>query len=212
MAAAGLWTTAPDLARLSIDLQSALAGKEARVLSQELVRTLLSPQVQREGAIYMGLGVWLEGTARFGHPGDNEGFASRWVALREGSMGAVLLANSDNGGELIADMVHTIEEVYGWPAVEDFPMPPPSLKEGRMACVGTYQFRSGMRCSITQEADGLYLQTSEQPPVPLKAVSETIYILLPLEGEIIFISDEQGIVGGLKLRQAGTELKADKVG
>jgi CubicO group peptidase (beta-lactamase class C family) len=211
MAAAGLWTTATDLARFSIDLQSALAGQAERLLSPEMVRILLSPQVQREGAIFMGLGAWLEGTARFGHPGDNEGFASRWVALREGGMGAVLLANSDNGGELIADVVHTIEEVYGWPAVEGLPAPPPSVKEGSMACVGTYQFRSGLTCSITQESDELYLQTSDQPPAPLKAVSETVYILLPLEGEIIFISDEQGIVRGLKLRQSGIELEADKV-
>ncbi len=211
MAAAGLWTTATDLARFSIDLQSALAGQEARLLSPEMVRTLLSPQVQREGAIYMGLGVWLEGTTRFGHPGDNEGFASRWVALREGGMGAVLLANSDNGGELIADVVNSIEEVYGWPAVEDFPTPSLSFREGAIACVGTYQFRSGMRCSITQESDGLYLQMSDQSPVALKSVSENICILPPLEGEIIFVRDEQGIVHGLKLRQGGTELEADKV-
>jgi CubicO group peptidase (beta-lactamase class C family) len=212
MAAAGLWTTATDLARFAIDLQAALAGQEARLLSLEMVRVLLSPHVQREGAIFMGLGMWLEGTARFGHPGDNEGFASRWVALRDGGMGAVLLANSDNGGELIGEMIDTIGQAYGWPEVEPLPAPAASMSALTLDCVGTYRFRSGLTCSITQENNGLYLQMSHQPPVPLKAVSENIYILLSLEGEIIFVSDEQGIVKGLKLRQDGTELEADKVG
>jgi CubicO group peptidase (beta-lactamase class C family) len=214
MAAAGLWTTATDLARFSIDLQFALAGQEARLLSPETVRILLSPQVQREPTGFMGLGVWLDGseaTARFGHPGDNEGFASLWTALREGGMGAVILTNSDNGAELIADVLQTIGQAYGWPEIENHPAPPPHMKASMIDCVGTYQFRSGIACSITHVIDRLYLHMSHQPPVPLTAVSETVYGLQPLEGELIFLRDEQGIVRGFKLRQDGTELEADKL-
>jgi CubicO group peptidase (beta-lactamase class C family) len=214
MAAAGLETTATDLARFSIDLQLALAGQEARLLSPEMVRIWLSPQVQCEPSGLMGLGVWLDGsgaTARFGHPGDNEGFACRWTALREGGMGAVIMTNSDNGGELIADVFPAIGQAYGWPEIENLPAHPPLMSASMMDCVGTYQFRSGISCSITHMIDSLYLQMLHQSPVPLTAVSETVYILQPLEGELIFLPDEEGIIRGLRLRQDGTELEADKL-
>jgi CubicO group peptidase (beta-lactamase class C family) len=215
MAAAALWTTATDLARFSIDLQLALAGRENRLLLPEMVRTLLSPQVQREPAGFMGLGVWLDGSgenARFGHPGDNEGFASRWEALREGDMGAVILTNSDNGGELIADMFHTIEQAYSWPEIENPPAAAPIIHASMMNCVGTYQFRSGMACTISQVEDQLYLHMLRQAPVPLVATAGTIYILQHLDGEVIFLRDGKGIVCGLLLRQEGAELEADKIG
>ena len=214
MAAAGLWTTATDLARFSLDLQIALTGQASRLLSPEMVRLLLSPQVAREPDGFMGLGVWLEGrgaNARFGHPGDNEGFACRWAALREGGMGVVILSNSDSGGELIDDVLHMIEQAYGWPEVENVPAPAPPLIAPMMNCVGTYQFRSGSACEITYMEHRLYLHMLHQPPVPLTAISETVYLLQPLEGEVIFLTDEEGMVCGLQLRQDGSELEADKV-
>jgi CubicO group peptidase (beta-lactamase class C family) len=214
MAAAGLWTTATDLARFSIDLQLALAGQADQLLSPETVRILLSPQVQHELAGFMGLGVWLNGSgvnSRFGHPGDNEGFASRWEVLHEGGMGAVILTNSDNGGELITDVLHTIEEAYGWPEIENLPDPVPRINASMMNCVGTYLFRSGITGTITQMHDTLYLQILHQPAVPLTSMSDTVYILQPLEGEVIFLTDKEGIVRGLQLRQAGSELEADRV-
>jgi hypothetical protein len=57
----------------------------------------------------------------------------------------------------------------------------------------------------------LYLQLSEQPPLPLTAISETVYILQPLEGEIIFLTDQEGIVHGLQLQQDGSVLEAERV-
>lgn len=214
MAAAGLWTTATDLARFSIDLQLALAGQTDRLLSPEMVRLLLSPEVQRDPTGFMGLGVWLEGSgrnARFGHPGDNEGFASRWTALREGGMGAVIMTNSDTGGELIADVLHNIAQAYGWPEIEKLLPPATRINTSMMNCVGTYQFRSGIVSTILQVNDRLYFQMLRQPPIPLTAISETVYILQPLEGEVIFLTDGEGIVPGLLLRQVGSELEADKV-
>ena len=43
-AAAGLWTTASDLARLAIEVQNESAGKSKKVLSQEMIRQMLTRQ------------------------------------------------------------------------------------------------------------------------------------------------------------------------
>ena len=42
MAAAGLWTTATDLARFAIEIQQSLAGKSSKVLSQATTRQMLT--------------------------------------------------------------------------------------------------------------------------------------------------------------------------
>jgi CubicO group peptidase (beta-lactamase class C family) len=212
MAAAGLWTTAEDLAAFSIDLQLALAGQEDHLLSPETVGEFLTPQVQRDPSVFMALGLWLQGqgpNTRFGHPGDNEGFACRWMALREGGMGAVILTNSDNGGGLIAEVLERIAEVYAWPEI-DVPPPSPALNPSK-EYTGTYRFRSGDVCTVLQKDDSLYLQIPRQPPIPLKPVSETVYILEPLEGEVIFLVNHEGKAKGFLLRQDGTELEAEKV-
>ena len=212
MAAAGLWTTAADLAAFSIDLQLALARRTGPLLSPEMAGMFLAPQVQRDRSVFMGLGVWLEGerqNMRFGHPGDNEGFACRWTALRERGLGAVILTNSDQGGELIADVLDTIAEVYGWPEIEE-PPPSPHL-DPSTEYVGTYRFGSGVFCTILQEGDSLYLQVSPQPPIRLKPVSSTVYLLETLDGEVIFLVNREGSAQGFLLRQDGTELEAVKV-
>ena len=212
MAAAGLWTTAADLAAFSIDLQLALAGRTGHLLSPQMAGMFLSPQVQRDRSVFMGLGVWLEGerrNMRFGHPGDNEGFACRWAASRQDGMGAVILTNSDSGAALIAEVLDTIAEVYGWLEIEE-PPPSPRLDPSK-EYVGTYRFRSGAFCTVLQEGDSLYLQVSPQPPIRLKPVSATVYLLETLDGEVIFLVDREGSPQGFLLRQDGTELEAVRV-
>ena len=214
MAVAGLWTTATELARFSLELQSAYAGRTGQLLSTEMVHLFLSPQVRREPSGFMGLGVWLDGDrdhARFGHPGDNEGFACYWTAWRQGGMGAVIMTNSDAGGELIADVLETIEQAYEWPKGEDLPVAPSPVRAPMINCTGTYQSESGTLCTISQVGNRLSLQLEGQNPGPLTAVTETVYLLQPLDGEIVFLTDPEGMIHRLLLRQDGSELQAHKI-
>lgn len=126
-------------------------------------------------------------------------------------MGAVILTNSDRGGELIADVLHDIAQAYDWPESEDPPSSASPIQTSMVNCVGSYQFRSGLTCKIVDLNHKLYLEMSSQPPVPLTAISDTVYVLKPLEGEVIFLTDGDGIVRGLQLRQDGSELETDKV-
>ena len=125
-------------------------------------------------------------------------------------MGAVIMTNSDRGGELIADVLHDVAQAYEWQEVEDL-APAPGIRTSMMQYVGAYRFPSGTTCKIMIIGDNLYLQMLPQPPVALLPVSETIYMLQRLEGEIIFLTDGEGMVDGLRLRQQGTDLVAAKI-
>jgi CubicO group peptidase (beta-lactamase class C family) len=58
MAAAGLWTTAEDLAKFVIDVQLAVKEDKGKVLSQSMTNKMLTPFVSD----HVGLGFFIEQT------------------------------------------------------------------------------------------------------------------------------------------------------
>ena len=82
MAAAGLWTTASDLARWAIALSRSYRGEPGGVLSNAMARQMVSKQIQQQppyGNGYWGLGVAVGGdgdTISFSHGGRDEGFVA----------------------------------------------------------------------------------------------------------------------------------------
>jgi len=113
MAAAGLWTTASDLAQFVIEIQKSREGRSNRVLSREMTTQMLTRQI--DGA---GLGLMLGGTdqaPRFSHGGADEGFQALMMATLDSGKGAVVMVNSDNGVQLAQEIVLSIASEYGWP-------------------------------------------------------------------------------------------------
>ena len=126
MAAAGLWTTASDLARFALGLQKAKANQSGQILSPHMVEEMLTPQSKGDERGDMGLGIFVKGrgrTARIGHPGDNPGFACSWLSLIHEGRGCVVMTNSDNGWALQNDLASTIAQVYAWPPVASYDKP-----------------------------------------------------------------------------------------
>jgi len=120
MAAAGLWTTPTDLARLALDLQCAEAGKPSRLLSLRMVNELLTPQSKAGERGMIGLGVFIHGKgnyARFGHAGDNAGFNCQWLSLVHKGQGCVIMTNSDEGWLITDKLPRIIAQVYEWPDI-----------------------------------------------------------------------------------------------
>ncbi len=110
MAAAGLWTTPSDLARIAIEVSKARTGKSKRVLSQAMAKQMLTKQ--SEG---FGLGFQLmEGSDRFGHGGWNDGFQATLIAFADSGSGVVMMANSDNGTLLFERLAASVAAEYGW--------------------------------------------------------------------------------------------------
>jgi len=119
MAAAGLWTTASDLARFAIGVQQAYAGDSDVVLSQAMTRQMLTaqfPQLSKSD----GLGLFVLGNGKviqFFHDGRNAGFDGLMMAYTNGN-GAVVLINANDNNGAIRDIVRFIAKQYGWRASE----------------------------------------------------------------------------------------------
>ena len=111
MAAAGLWTTASDVARYIIAVQSAFEGHSDAKLSQGLTRQMLTRQ-SRNGP---GLGLFVFSNAAgsgFGHTGSNRGFRCKLTATsaRKDGFGLVIMTNSDNGPKLFMPVEKLVQE------------------------------------------------------------------------------------------------------
>ena len=110
-AAAGLWTTASDLARFAIALQDRVQTRHAFLTRQQRA-TLLTP-VRDD----YGLGFQLDHAGRepaFHHSGSNPGYKAQLWAYPRTGQGAVILTNGDYGTTLIAELMRAIAAEYGW--------------------------------------------------------------------------------------------------
>jgi len=118
MAAAGLWTTASDLARFAIGIQQSLARKSNPAISQ----AVLSPAMTREMLTIQkdddGLGVFLQrrgAELTFFHSGRDEGFDALMMACTSTGQGAVIMINDNDDSGTADKIVEAIAREYRWP-------------------------------------------------------------------------------------------------
>jgi CubicO group peptidase (beta-lactamase class C family) len=116
MAAAGLWTTAPDLARWAISLSDAYKGRSGMFISPAMARQMVSRQVQIAPAspVWWGLGVSVLGDAQqihFQHGGRDEGFVASVSMWPVRGQGIVILTNGVSG-VLLTEIENAFREMY----------------------------------------------------------------------------------------------------
>ncbi len=118
MAAAGLWTTAPDLARWAIALARAYNGEPNSIFSTAMARQMISHQVPVAppgGTDYWGLGVTVAGqgdSIAFSHGGRDEGFVARAVMWPRLGRGLFILTNGVSGA-LMNEINRAFADLYG---------------------------------------------------------------------------------------------------
>jgi CubicO group peptidase (beta-lactamase class C family) len=213
LAAAGLWTTPSDLARLVIEIQLASAGKSTRLLSQSMVEQMLSPVIKAdEGAMGLGFFLLKEGSAlRFGHGGDNVGYKAIFMAYREHGQGAIIMANGDQGDSLKKEVLDAIAEEYNWLEYlpdESWPMDDKPTKGTDYE--GEYQLTPFIVLKVQQDEDALQLLLPDQAPMPLLPLSETTFRVQDVEAIVEFVRIE-GMTRSLVLKQSGSALTASRV-
>jgi len=111
-AAAGLWTTASDLARFGIEIALSKQGKANHVLSEAMTREMLKPQIDQ-----VGLGFFLgqyKNSEEFGHNGDDDGFKAILIMFADSGKGVAIMVNSDNGVNVANYLVQSVAKEYGW--------------------------------------------------------------------------------------------------
>jgi hypothetical protein len=215
MAAAGLWTTPTDLARLAIELQRSYAGQSEALLSRASMRAMLTRQLADYG---LGLSLHGEGrTLRFGHGGDTPGYKSTLVAYAETGQGAVIMTNSDRGDRLADEILLSIAQEYGWPNYGPKEMTVTTVAPAILAAyAGEYVFdlSSDFRVTIEPRGDRLTM-TLRQPTgvteAELLPESETRFFRRDVDLQITFFRDDQNHVERLVIHQDGSEFPARKV-
>jgi len=210
LAAAGLWTTPSDVARLAIEIQKSKIGKSNKILSVKIVNEMLTPQV---GGWGLGFGLEEIGKfALFGHSGSNVGYKCMMVVYADTGKGVVVMTNSDRGIALSEEILRSVAKEYGW---YDYLLQEkvivsvdPRIYENY---VGQYQIASDSYIVITNEEGKLMAQRSGRSKNELFAESETDFFLKTADVQIKFVKDAQGKVTGLILRQDGSETPAQKI-
>jgi CubicO group peptidase (beta-lactamase class C family) len=120
--AAGLWTTARDLAEFALAIQCAIGGRSSPV-SRRTAVSMLTPQAEVppqeewdairalgvEPPQEIGLGLFLGADGcRFGHLGSNAGFRAALDASTDDGSGAVVISNSDDFERVLAGLAGAI--------------------------------------------------------------------------------------------------------
>ncbi len=113
LAAAGLWTTSPDLARFGIEIQKSIQGKSNRVLNRAMVNEMASPVGVGPFALGMQMNKLGEGWY-INHGGSNWGFQCHLFVHKIKGYGFAVMTNGDAGGRLIAEMQQRVAAAYKW--------------------------------------------------------------------------------------------------
>lgn len=111
-AAAGLWTTPTDLAKYCIEIQNILKGKKNGVLSQKIVKQMLTKHQNSRG---LGPQLRFSGDSlMFGHGGKNAGFTNDLRAFAHRGDALIIMTSGDNGGRLMREIKIAASKYYGW--------------------------------------------------------------------------------------------------
>ncbi len=181
MAAAGLWTTAGDLARFAAEVQRSLRGN-GTVLSEALARKMVDPVVgsaargffldEREQHVY------------FNHGGWDEGFCAQLTSHRDDGYGVAVMINS-NHPAFIHELIRAVAEEYRWggyEAYENLPIPAHALE----TYPGRYRYNAEQMFTIERRGNRLLLEYAGLKPMELLHVGNGRFIRRERSNPITF--------------------------
>lgn len=114
VAAAALWTTAGDLAKVLVEIRRAHRGLASPILTAPLAARMLT--IVAPGRFY-GMGSVVDdsgGDLDYGHTGQCDGYRAMAIAQLEAGSGAVVLTNADSGREVLKFLMTAVREQGRW--------------------------------------------------------------------------------------------------
>lgn len=210
LAAAGLWTTASDLARFAIEVERSARGESNRVLSRTMAQEMLTPVGVGSNSLGFSLSKRGEGWY-FSHGGGNWGFASNLIMHKVKGYGLAIMTNV-GGGPLREEVLRRTGRAYAWdseatpvPRGYDPPVttPPVSVPTDVLARYPG-RYIGGYREVTVQLENGVLRSSTGDGWTPLVALSDTEF----LSGNIRvrFVVDAAGSATGLLVRISGREV------
>ncbi|WP_338764556.1 serine hydrolase domain-containing protein [Massilia sp. METH4] len=185
LAAAGLWSTPSDLARLAIEVKLSAGGQSNKVLSQSMTQLMLAPVLDN-----FALGWRIEGSGQaqsFNHGGANAGYQNMLVAYTERGDGVAVMTNGDRGGELAGELVRAVASAYNWPtqrarvrAATAVPAAALNALPGKYVIDGLGDF------TVARNGDSLTVALRDGAAEPLYAAPDGSYFVTSMEAELRF--------------------------
>jgi hypothetical protein len=212
MAAAGLWTTASDLAVLGCAVLRGLRGERTALgLRPDALAAMVKPQLkgQSVGTAFCGLGWFCNGKDegfQFGHDGHDEGFLASLRLYPMLGKGAVTMFNSIQGWRLRRELYDAIGREHGWPA--EPASPDPADATGTDAGAGRYRTASGMEFRIEPSVGQLILRFEDQPPLALTRSPDGSFATPLLRQRVRFVRSASG-KATMTITQSGTTIRAE---
>jgi CubicO group peptidase (beta-lactamase class C family) len=132
LAAAGLWSTPSDLAKVICEVQKIARGEKG-LLSRTMVEEMLSYQWRKSDDQIspilpdnMGLGFFLGkygNTTYFQHSGGNTGYRCLLLGAKDEGVGAVVMTNFNVFQFIVPQVFLAIGSHYHWPAIQAMQIP-----------------------------------------------------------------------------------------
>ncbi len=200
MAAAGLWTTAEDLAKVVLEVQAAVQGR-GKVLSHAMAEKLLEPINPTYGR---GFGLEThDGHAYFGHNGWDAGFCAQLVGRRDKGYGVVILINS-NHPEFMDELKRAVAMTYAWEGYKTH-RPQPISERMLTQLPGRYQYTAVNAVAVERRGSRLFMRYAGEDAEELLRVGEDRFLRRNRSAEIEFTERAGVPVFGFVLGDGGRQ-------
>mgnify|MGYP000567726118 CR=1 FL=1 len=140
LGAAGLWSTAEDLAKFANMLLKTFKGEMDTFLKPESLRDMLVKQ--KNSSFGLGFSLYPFGNkTAFGHGGSNIGYKCQITIFPETNAAFVIMTNADNGTELIEACQNSLLDTYQWAEPNRTIKKTITLREHDLtSCLGEYEY------------------------------------------------------------------------
>ena len=212
MAAAGLWTTPTDLARIAIEVQRAYAGKSSTVISPAMAKQMLTDQKDSDG-----LGFFLQGagpTMRFNHNGRDEGFDAELTATAETGQGVSIMINSNDNSRMVGRIRNYIATTYRWPGASAYTAPAmvPVSAAQLDAVTGRYELNNNDMITFIAQEGRLFTASGGFADEEFLPVGNEQFVSSERNVRMAFVRDASGMVTGMNFTANGATRTVPRVG